>query len=348
MSPTDDGAPTPDGASAHDDARPGSGAGADDARGSSGAPTPPPAAARPRRPDESMSLLREVLDNPLDAGYRQWAEQTRGAQPSAPLRGWQRVAVVAACAVIGAGAVWSARELRPQVQTDSARSLLVEEIGQRRAEGDALSAENARALAEVDRLQRDALAGVDEAVLDRAEELGVVSGQTPVHGKGVVVELTDSAAAQQGEPGTDDQRVKDVDLQVVVNALWASGAEAIAINGQRLGMTSAIRTAGQAVLVNLEPIVSPYRIEVIGDPNGLQTNLSRTAAATHLSVLRETYDISVEIRRADDLELAGRQARSLHAAVPVEGRAKVAPASPGVPGSDGERGTGPAPQEEVS
>ncbi|WP_170297243.1 DUF881 domain-containing protein [Georgenia thermotolerans] len=334
MTRTNDGARTPGGASAQDDAR------------GIGAPTP--AAARPRRPDESMSLLREVLDNPLDAGYRQWAERAKGSQQSAPSSGWRRVAVVAACAVIGAGAVWSARELRPQVQTDSARSLLVEEIGQRRAEGDALSAENDRALAEVERLQRDALAGVDEAVLEHAEELGIVSGQTPVHGEGIVVELTDSAAAQRDEPGSDDQRVKDIDLQVVVNALWASGAEAIAINGQRLGMTSAVRMAGQAVLVNLEPIVSPYRIEVIGDPNALQTKLSRTSAATHLSVLRETYDISVEIRRAKDLELAGRQARSLHAAVPVEDRAKVAPAGPGVPGFDGEHGTGPAPQEEVS
>lgn len=335
MSGTDDGARTPAGASAQDDARASTGA-------------PPPPAARPRRPDESMSLLREVLDNPLDAGYRQWAESAKGTLQPPPLSWWRRGAVVAACAVIGAGAVWSARELRPQVQSDSARSLLVEEIGQRRAEGDALSAENARALAEVDRLQRDALAGVDEAVLERARELGIVSGQTPVRGEGIVVQLTDSAAAQQGEPGTEDQRVQDVDLQVVVNALWASGAEAIAINGQRLGMTSAIRTAGQAVLVNLEPIVSPYRIEVIGDPNDLQTNLSRTSAATHLSVLRETYDISVDIRRAKDLELAGRQTRSLHAAVPVEGRAELAPARPDVPGSDGEHGTGPAPQEEVS
>jgi uncharacterized protein YlxW (UPF0749 family) len=265
-----------------------------------------------------------------------------------PLTWWRRGVVVAACAVIGAGAIWSARELRPQEQADSARNLLIKEIDQRRAEGDALSAANASTLAEVDRLQRDALSGVDKAVLQRATELGIASGQTPVRGEGIVVELADSAAAQQGEAGTEDQRVQDVDLQVVVNALWASGAEAIAINGQRLGMTTAIRTAGQAVLVNLEPIVSPYRIEVVGDPNGLQTQLSRTPAATHLSVLRETYDISVEIRRAKDLELSGKAVRTLHDAVPADDGAEVAPASPDVPGSGEKRGRVPASQGEVS
>jgi uncharacterized protein YlxW (UPF0749 family) len=347
MSRIDDGArPHDDDAPERNDVRPAAGPGT--AGGARGTDAPAATPAPTRRPDESMSLLREMLDNPLDAGYRQWAENHEDARETRPLTWWRRAVVVAACAVIGAGAVWSARELRPQVQGDSARSLLVEEIDQRRAEGDALSAENAQTLAEVERLQRDVLAGVDEAVLERAEELGVASGQTPVRGEGIVVELTDSAAAQQGEPGSDDERVQDVDLQVVVNALWASGAEAIAINGQRLGMTTAIRTAGQAVLVNLEPIISPYRIEVIGDPADLQTNLARTSAATHLSVLRETYDISVEIRRSKDLELAGRPSRMLHEAVPVEDGAEVAPARPDVPGSDGERGTGPAPQEEVS
>ena len=62
----------------------------------------------------------------------------------------------------------------------------------------------------------------------------------------------------------DVSRVLDVDLQSVVNALWAAGAEAIAINGQRLTATSTIRAAGDAVLVDYRPVTSPYEVAAIG------------------------------------------------------------------------------------
>ncbi|WP_448072033.1 DUF881 domain-containing protein [Georgenia yuyongxinii] len=184
--------------------------------------------------------------------------------------------------------------------------------------------------------------------------LGIASGQTRVRGEGLVIELADSRAAQEGAPGTEDERVQDVDLQVLVNALWASGAEAIAIDGQRLGSTSAIRAAGQTILVNLAPVLSPYVVEVVGDPVDLQTELSRTAAANHLSVLRTTYDITVDVRAEDDLDLGGNPSRTVQFAEPLsveapaapEG-AETAPPGPGVPGS-GQDGAVPSPDGEVS
>ena len=54
-------------------------------------------------------------------------------------------------------------------------------------------------------------------------------------------------------------------MRSVVNELWSDGAEAIAVNGIRLTPTSAIRFAGDAVLVDFQPITSPYRIDAIGD-----------------------------------------------------------------------------------
>ena len=56
---------------------------------------------------------------------------------------------------------------------------------------------------------------------------------------------------------SDTGRVLDRDLQVMVNALWAAGAEAIAINGQRLTARSAIRYAGEAILLDFRPLVPP-------------------------------------------------------------------------------------------
>ena len=115
--------------------------------------------------------------------------------------------------------------------------------------------------------------------------------------------MEDSARAQAGETGTEDERVKDFDLQVVVNALWASGAESIAINGVRLTAATAIRTAGQTVLVDLQPLVSPYRVEAIGDPDAMRSAFARTAGAALLTSLSSGYGITSELVVADELSL---------------------------------------------
>ncbi|MGO1341870.1 MAG: DUF881 domain-containing protein, partial [Cellulosimicrobium funkei] len=75
------------------------------------------------------------------------------------------------------------------------------------------------------------------------------------------------------------------DLQRVVNALWAGGAEAVAINDQRLTGLSAIRSAGDAVLVDLQPLVGPYRVEAIGDPDAMRTSLLRSGTSDFLQLL---------------------------------------------------------------
>ena len=81
-----------------------------------------------------------------------------------------------------------------------------------------------------------------------------------VTGPGITVTLDDSADAvsgsdpARGSSGFEEGRVSAADLQIVSNGLWAAGAEAISINGQRLTTRSAIRFAGQAILVDLSLI----------------------------------------------------------------------------------------------
>ncbi|UNX53154.1 DUF881 domain-containing protein [Georgenia sp. TF02-10] len=301
-------APPPAGSGAA--AGPGPAAGAGGAAGGAG----DGAAARPgRRPDESMSLLRDLLDNPLDAGYL----VERGDRARAPAPAWRKVLIVLACAVIGAGAVWSAKALRPAQAATTARAVLLEQIEDRTAHGRDLGEANANRQAEIERLRDAGLAGLAPDRLERLRHLGVAAGSARVRGPGITITLTDSRNATSGAPGAEEQRVKDVDLQVLVNALWSAGAEAIAVNGERLGPMSAIRAAGQTVLVNLVPVVSPYQVTVVGDPADLQTGLARTAAATHLGVLRTTYGITVEVAPAEDLELDGAPAQSLRHAVPA-------------------------------
>ena len=51
---------------------------------------------------------------------------------------------------------------------------------------------------------------------------------------------------------------------MVVNAMWGAGAEAVSINGQRIGPTTFVRTAGSVILVNITPVSSPYVVSAIG------------------------------------------------------------------------------------
>jgi uncharacterized protein YlxW (UPF0749 family) len=273
-------------------------------------PTGPGAPPGGRRPDASMSLLREVMERPLDPGYA--AAAARRGRPVGPVRSAFRSALVLVLAVgIGLGGVWAARDLRtPLPGALSARGLLVEEIRERSAVGTGLTSQNSALRDEVRGLQEQALGAGAQQSFAQAQVYGVWAGTTAVTGPGLVLRLADSDRAAAGAAGSEEERVQDFDLQVVVNGLWASGAEAISVNGVRLTAGTAIRSAGGTVLVDLQPLVSPYRIEAIGDPDGMRVRFASTTAAGHLADLGSLWGITSELSPADDLRLAAGRAPS--------------------------------------
>lgn len=278
-----------------------------------------------RRPDQSMTLLREVVERPLDPGYAEAARRrAEGRAPALPL--WRKVVIGVLAAALGAGAVWATRELRtPADAAGEARTLLLSQIDEGVARAEALRAENAALAEAIDRLQEESLAGTNPEFLERVRLLTLSAGGARVRGPGVTITLDDSREAQAGEPDSDLGRVQDLDLQVLTNALWAAGAEAVAINGHRLSTVSAIRSAGPAILVDLAPLARPYVVEAVGDPDEMQARLTRSSAGAHLVTLRETFGISVTIAESADLVLPGTSARTLRHAEPL---AEPAPDEP--------------------
>ncbi|CAM5258787.1 hypothetical protein SFUMM280S_00479 [Streptomyces fumanus] len=141
--------------------------------------------------------------------------------------------------------------------------------------------------------------------------MGILSGAVAVHGPGVRLSVNDAkdvSAGGDGEPrGTsgfaDTGRVRDRDMQRVVNGLWASGAEAVSINGQRLTALSAIRAAGDAILVDNRPLVPPYTVLAVGDGQGLSRRFQDSADGLYLHALQENYGIRTGISVEDDLRL---------------------------------------------
>ncbi len=116
--------------------------------------------------------------------------------------------------------------------------------------------------------------GVLASFTQELEAQKLAAGFLPVTGPGVEVILGDSP---QIPTGTDpiNYIIHDYDLRVVVNALWAGGAEAISINGQRLISTSSIRCAGNTILVNYTRLASPYKIKAIGNPSKLAESIDK-------------------------------------------------------------------------
>ena len=194
-------------------------------------------------------------------------------------------------------------------EADGVRRSLAADVRQQTGDTDRL-ARSAEALrADVTRLRNRALGDglTGRAAAAQVAALELVTGVLAVHGPGVVVTLDDApapVAAAQGRGGrAGDGRVYDRDLQDAVNALWAAGAEAISINGQRLTALTAIRSAGQAVLVDLRPLSPPYVVRAVGDPDRVEPAFAESPAARRLSTYTSLYGLGFDERRAARLDL---------------------------------------------
>src|SRR4029453_5737827 len=116
--------------------------------------------------------------------------------------------------------------------------------------------------------------------------------------------------------------VKDSDLQLACNALWSEGAEAIAVNGQRLTATSTIRQAGEAILVDFRPVTTPYEVVAIG-PDTLAEEVRGGYAGRFFGELAARYGMSVDAAEVKDVTLDAATDLTLRNASP-----SVPPASP--------------------
>ena len=103
----------------------------------------------------------------------------------------------------------------------------------------------------------------------------IASGRVPVVGPGLTVQLTDAPADSLRQAGVrpDDLLVHQQDLQVVINALWAGGAEAMSLQGQRVISTTAFRCVGNVLSLHGRLYSPPYVIRAIGDPKKLRASL---------------------------------------------------------------------------
>ncbi|MEE1814152.1 DUF881 domain-containing protein [Streptomyces sp. SP18ES09] len=275
----------------------------------------------PPRPDASMSLLNNVIDHALDDGYAE-ATARRAAEGGGLPRSLRAKLGVAAglllaAVVVTVGAA-EARISAPVVAKE--RQDLIDRIEKETSSADQLEQDVERIRDEVGARQRQAL---QQHGGDQTELVALLSGATPVHGPGVKLVVDDAKGTDPGGGGpresagfTDTGRVRDRDLQRVVNGLWESGAEAVAINGQRLTSLSAIRAAGDAVLVDNRPLVPPYTVLAIGDGQRLGTAFQDSADGQYLHALVENFGIRSRISAEGDVRLPAAPSLTVRTAEP--------------------------------
>lgn len=252
------------------------------------------------------SMLRRLLNETLDPGYSEAAgRRVATGDRQRTERGWSGRLVFAACLLLigalGTVVVSQVRSSAPARQ--ELRQALIEDIAAQRMAGDELAARLVAVRDEANRAREELLAATSQGqgALDELGRAETVAGLTAVQGPGLAVTLTDAPAPEGG--GENLGRILDRDIQSVVNELWAAGAEAISVDGQRLGPTTSIRSAGQAILVDFRPVTNPYLIEAIG-PSGMFDELLESTAGRTLASYVSAFGLGLDVVQAEQLELA--------------------------------------------
>lgn len=283
-----------------------------------------------RRADWTMDLLREIREQAVDPSYAAVTQaETRAAQaerrhdqgdhgqsashtqengstasdqdtpPAAPDRRRRRRLHVGTIAVLliaglGLGTAWRTTALQQPV-TAAERGDLVRRVEAAQAHQADQQRQISELEGEVHRMR--VRAGTWSAAAEHQSKQADAAAVSKVSGPGVKITVDDSKAS------SEEGRLTDTDLRRVVNGLWGSGAEAIAINDRRLSSKTAIRTAGSAITVNYASISAPYVIKVIGPAQTLPGQFAQTDGGTILQYHSDNFRVRYQMETLDALTL---------------------------------------------
>lgn len=245
-------------------------------------------------------LLTLITARSMDEDYAHVAQQ-RAAAGEEPVQGrrphWISLVAVAALGIMGAAV--AAQTDREAEVNELSRAALVEQIDSKRDQvrdlqsrvaaltrsNQAVASSNTRIQGQLDDL---------ESRVRRAE---LNTGFAAVHGPGVRITV-------DNRPGVDvDSEIRDEDLAFLVDGLWEAGAEAIAVNDQRINVLGGIRNTSRAIHVNGRPVNAPYVVSVIGDNKTLQARLLQTSQGQEWFALVNGLDFVYSAQNVDDISL---------------------------------------------
>jgi uncharacterized protein YlxW (UPF0749 family) len=284
-----------------------------------------------------MSILVDLMQHAIDDGYAASADRKRTSssdlesspvadssvdtQPPASVgKHAGRVGAVTAIVLLAAaGALFATSAVQSHRGAATARKQqqqLVQRVATQTASTNSLATQDQQLRDQLTATRAKALAGVNSGVQLQAtiDGLELAVGGVAVTGPGVRVVLNDATNNSSSSLGV----IYDTDLQAVVNALWSSGAEAIAVNGQRLSTLTSIREAGDAILVNYRPLEPPYTVDAIGAPTTLQSAFSATETAHLYTTWSQIYGLGFTVAGQSRITLPSSATLTVTAAKPLD------------------------------
>jgi uncharacterized protein YlxW (UPF0749 family) len=178
-------------------------------------------------------------------------------------------------------------------------------VRQETERGDALQADVEELRTKVDVLSASLEAKAPAFDPTVQEQTGMASGLIAVSGPGLRVTLTDAPAnrPQAAQIVADDLVVHQQDLEGVINALWAGGAEAMTLQGERVTALTAFRCVGNVLSLHGRVYSPPYVVEVIADPVALTAALDSSDSVTIYREYVEAVGLGYDVETLDDVTL---------------------------------------------
>jgi uncharacterized protein YlxW (UPF0749 family) len=202
--------------------------------------------------------------------------------------------------VLFATAAWQWQSV--QTANQDRREVLIDRIVQADDRAEERQAEVVDLRASVSQLQQLATSGLGDDFAEQLQAVQIVSGFVGLTGPGATLTMADAVPPLPSGVTPDEAKVLDIDVQTAVNGLWEAGAQAIAINDIRLTSVTAIRTAGEAILVDYRPLEPPYRIAAVGPPD-LPEAFAKTQAQAELDGLQRDYGIQSDLEASQSVSV---------------------------------------------
>jgi uncharacterized protein YlxW (UPF0749 family) len=265
------------------------------------------------------SLLRSLLSDHLDPGYAAAAEAKAAGKRRTWWQAWAwQISGALVIAAVFALALAQARSTAPGVR--ETQQVLAGSVKSAEATTNDVTARRNALAVQVDAERRTRLEGDErgQQLLGGLDVANFAAAATPVIGPGLTITVTDpgmskdlSDVSKQRVAGSQ-QVILDRDLQLVVNSLWVSGAEAVSVGGVRIGPNVTIRQAGGGILVDNQPISSPYVILAVGPPHAMQEVFDRSPGLQRLRLLETSYGVGVTVSTGDGLTLPAGSVRDVN------------------------------------
>jgi uncharacterized protein YlxW (UPF0749 family) len=161
---------------------------------------------------------------------------------------------------------------------------------------------------EIEEITNGSVRSEIESTQVKIQQLSPVAGFTSMVGPGLVITLNDApqvdlSIPENERPDVNDLLIHQEDVQSVVNALWAGGAQGVSLMGKRVIATSAVKCVGNTLLLHGKVYSPPFRIEAIGDVSKLSKSLRDDPNVAILQDYVDLFGLVYEVQRAALIEL---------------------------------------------